>query len=85
MFLAETWPGKARVEEIWARYKFGGTIEVSRESKGGCVVVLWKKDLDFLVNTFSPNHIDVIVNKEKEDKWRFMEFYSELDTDRGEQ
>jgi len=41
--------------------------------------------LDFLVNTFSPNHIDVIVNKEKEDEWRFMGFYGELDTDRGEQ
>lgn len=72
MILAETWLDKARLEEIWARYKFGGLTEVSRESRGGCVVVLWKKDLDFFVNTFSPNHIDVIVNKEKEDEWRFM-------------
>ena len=60
------------LELLWSWYKFGGMIEVSRESRGGCVVVLWKKDLDFFVNTFSPNHIDVIVNKEKEDEWRFM-------------
>ena len=71
MFLAKTWLTKARLEEIRARYKFGGMIEVSRESRGGGVVVFWKSDLDFLVDTFSPNHIDAIVNKGKEDVWRF--------------
>ena len=70
VFLAETWLTKARLEEIRARYKFGGMIEVSRESKGGGVV-FWKTNFDFSVDTFSPNHIEAIVNKGKEDVWRF--------------
>ena len=34
VFLAETWLDKARLEEIKARYKFKGLIEVSRISRG---------------------------------------------------
>ena len=79
MFLAETWLTKARLEEIRARYKFGGMIEVSRESRGGGVVIYWKSDFDFSVDTFSSNHIDAIVNKGKEDAWRFTSFYGEPD------
>ena len=55
-------------------------IEVSRESRGGAVVVFWKSDFDFSVDTFSSNHIDAIVNKGKEDAWRFTGFYGEPDT-----
>ena len=80
MFLAETWLTKARLEEIRARYKFGGMIEVSRETRGGEVVVFWKTDFDFSVDTFSPNHIDAIMNKGKDDAWRFTSFYGESDT-----
>ena len=77
--MAETWLTKARLEEIRARYKFGGMIEVSRESRGGGVVIYWKLDFDFSVDTFSSNHIDAIVNKGKEDAWRFTSFYGEPD------
>ena len=80
MFLAETWLTKARLEEIRTHYKFGGMIEVSRETRGGRVVIFWKTDFDFLVDTFSLNHIDAIVNKGKDDAWRFTGFYGESDT-----
>jgi len=45
VFLAETWLDKARLETIKARYKFGGSVEVSRENRGGGVAVLWKKSV----------------------------------------
>ena len=80
VFLAETWLTKARLEEIRACYKFGGMIEVSRETRGGGVVVFWKTDFDFSMDKFSPNHIDAIVNKGKDDAWTFTSFYGELDT-----
>ena len=32
------------------------------------------------MDTFSPNHIDAIVNKGKDDAWRFTGFYGEPDT-----
>lgn len=80
MFLAKIWLEKARLEEIGAHYKFGGMIEVFREGRGGGVVVFWKVECNISVDTFSPNHIDSIVNRGKEDKWRFTRFYYEPDT-----
>ena len=40
---------------------------------------MWKKDVDFSVNTYSLNHIDAITNKGKDDEWRFTGFYGEPD------
>ena len=80
VFLAETWLKKARLEEIRACYRFGGMIEVSREGRGGKLVLFWKKDCDISVDTFSPNHIDAIVNKGKDEEWRSTGFYGKPDT-----
>ena len=44
------------------------------------MAIMWKKDIDFSVDTYSPNHIDAIINKGKEDEWRFTSFYGEPDT-----
>lgn len=57
------------------RYKFGGMIEVSRVNKGGGVAVFWKAGCNFEFDTYSFNHIDAIVNKGKENEWRFTSFY----------
>ena len=54
--------------------------EVSREGGGGGVVLFWKKDCDISVDMFSPNHIDAIVNKGKDEEWRFIGFYGKPDT-----
>ena len=80
VFLAETWLDKARLEDIKVRLNFGGMIEVCRDTRGGGIAIFWKKDVDFLLGTFSPNHIDGILNKGKEDEWRFTGFYGESDT-----
>ena len=71
VFLAETWLDKARLEEVRVRLNLGGMIEVCRETRGGGIVIFWKKGIDFSLDTFSPNHIDGIVNKGTEDEWRF--------------
>ena len=55
-------------------------IEVGRETRGGGIAIFWKKDVDFSLGTFSPNHIDGILNKGKEDEWRFTGFYGEPNT-----
>ena len=80
VFLAETWLDKARLEEIKVRYKFGGLIELSIISRGGGVAIFWKEECDFSIVTYSPNHIDAIVNKGREDEWRFTGFYGEPNT-----
>lgn len=55
-------------------------IEVSRISKGGGVAIFWKEKCDFSIDTYSPNHIDAIVNKGREDEWRFIGFYGKPDS-----
>lgn len=37
----------------------------------------WKNSIDLSADTFSKNHIDAIINKEKEGAWRFTSFYGE--------
>ena len=78
--LVETQLDKARLDGIWAKFKFGGLIEVSRDGKGVVWQCFWKQDCDFDLDNFSPNHIDGIINKGKEDEWRFTGFYCESNT-----
>ena len=78
MFLAETWLDKARLIFIQDKLKFEGLLKFSREGRGGGMAVMWKKEVDFSVNMYSPNHIDAIINKGKEEEWRFTSFYGEL-------
>lgn len=44
------------------------------------MAIFWKEGCDFSIDTYSSNHIDAIVNKGKEDEWRFTGFYGEPDT-----
>ena len=44
------------------------------------MAVFWKNEVDFLVDTYSPNHIDAVINKGKEGEWRFIGFYGEFET-----
>ena len=80
MFLAETWLDKARLLFIRDKLRFEGLLEFSREGRGGRVAILWKKEVDFSVDTYSSNHIDAIINNGKDDGWRFIGFYGEPDT-----
>ena len=44
------------------------------------MAIFWKERCNLSLDTYSYNHIDVIINKRKEDEWRFTRFYGELDT-----
>lgn len=39
------------------------------------LAVLWKHSVDIIVDSASQNHIDVIINKGKEETWRFTGIY----------
>lgn len=47
----------------------------SKVTLGGGLALIWKHDFDLTVDTSSLNHIDAIINKGKEEKWRFTSFY----------
>jgi len=38
-----------------------------------------EKECDFIVDSYSLNHIGAIVNKGQDDEWRFTGFYGEPD------
>ena len=43
-------------------------------------MLFWKKDFDLQVMSSSYNHIDVLINRGKDNVWRFTGFYGALET-----
>ena len=46
MFLAETWPDEFRLVGLRDSLRFGHHHGVSRLTRGGGLVLFWKKDFD---------------------------------------
>ena len=44
------------------------------------MAIFWKEGCNLSLDTYSPNHIEVIIDKGKEEEWRFTGFYGEPDT-----
>ena len=82
MFLAETWADEARLKEIKRNINFENLFFVDRNNRGGGLAMYWRNSIDVNVESFSKNHIDAIVNKGKEEAWRFTGFYGEPVTHR---
>ena len=53
---------------------------MERNNKGGGLELYWQNSIDLSIDTFSKNYIDAIINKGKEDSWRFTRFYGDLVT-----
>ena len=80
MFLAETWLDEFRLVGLRDSLRFGHHHGVARVSCGGGLVLFWKKDFDLQVMSSSLNHIDALINRGKENVWRFTSFYRILET-----
>ena len=80
VFLAETWLDDIRLSGIRDSLRFGHYHGVSRLTRGGGLVMFWKKDFDLQVMLSSHNHIDVLINGGKENVWRFTSFYGAPET-----
>ena len=80
MFLAETWLDETRLFVIRDTLKFGHHHEVSKITHGCGLALFWKKDFDVKVESSSLNHIDIIINGDKENAWSFTGFYGAPET-----
>jgi len=80
--LAETWLVQARLGDIRDRFRMGNYFGVTKVNLGGGLALFWKKGLKVDVESSSLNHIDVLINKSKEDGWSFTGFYGEPLTQR---
>ena len=75
LFLAETWADDDRLSKICDDLHFDEKWVVPRVTRAGGLALLWKNTMQIDVDSSSLNHIDVIVNKGKEDSWRFTGIY----------
>lgn len=75
----ETKKKKSFLERLRCRLKFENTFIVLRRNLVGGLALLWKNDLNLHVRTFSPRHIDTVVNLRIDDAWCFMGFFRALE------
>ena len=82
LFLAETWADEARLRKLCDELQFDEVWVVGRITRAGGLALLWKNSIDIDVVSASLNHIDAIINKDKEDAWRFTGVYGIPETSR---
>ena len=82
MFLAETWVDEARLKSVLRKIKFKNMFVAPRQNRGGGLALFWRDSIDVTVEGSGRNYIDAIINKNKEDEWRFTGFYGEPKTQR---
>ena len=80
VFLAETLLDEARLGSIRDSLQFGYNHRVLKISHGVGLALFWKKDFHLSVKSFSQNHIDVVINKGKDNAWRFTGIYGAPET-----
>ncbi|KAL0014214.1 hypothetical protein SO802_001283 [Lithocarpus litseifolius] len=80
VFLAETWADEARLKDVKRKIQFEHMFVSPRNNRGGGLVLFWRESVDISVEGCDKNHIDTIINKNKENEWRFTGFYGEPDT-----
>jgi hypothetical protein len=77
VFLSETRQNKKLVESLSKRLGYKSCLPVSLPCKGGGLALWWSEDVKVDLINFSPHHIDVIIQEEKEIKCRSTFVYGE--------
>ena len=77
VFIVKIWANEIRLKEVQWNLDFENLFFVERNNRGGGLALYWRNSIDLSIDTFSKNHIDAIINKGKEDAWRFTSFYGE--------
>ena len=75
LFLMETKRKKSYLECLRCRLGYDNLFIVPRRNLSGGLALLWMNEIDLHIWTFSPHHIDAVVNPRIDDAWRFTGFY----------
>ena len=77
----ETKVGAKKMVKVKERIGLPNGLIIPSEGKSGGVALLWVRDLDVEIKSFSRHHIDAIVIDPKEGfKWRMTGFYGNSET-----
>ena len=71
----ETRATASYLEKLRCKLKFDNVFVVPRKNRGGGLALLWMNNLNLHIRTFSPRHIDAVINPGVDDAWRFTGFY----------
>ncbi|KAA3469443.1 reverse transcriptase [Gossypium australe] len=75
LFLMETKLDKKRMEKVRRKCGFVHGIEVEAEGSRGGLCMAWKNDISVSLRSFSRWHIDVLIEDNLEEEWRYTGFY----------
>ena len=75
VFLAETWVDEDRLTKLCNDLHFDEKWVVPRITRANGLALLWKNLVQIDVDSSSLNYFDIIVNKGKDDSWRFTSIY----------
>ena len=82
LFLAETLVDEARLEFVQSTIGFDHRWVVSKEGRGGGLVLFWKTNINLTIVGSNEHYIDAFINKNSENEWRLTGFYGEPETAR---
>jgi len=62
VFLMETKKKNSYLERLRCKLKFDNLFIVPRRYRGGGLALLWMNELNLHIRTYSPRHIDAVIN-----------------------
>ncbi|KAL0414029.1 UNVERIFIED_CONTAM: hypothetical protein Sradi_1604600 [Sesamum radiatum] len=75
VFLSETKSKGRRHDRVKERLNYYG-VGVESQGKSGGLLMLWRKDVDVWIQTYSPHHMDALVKADKDtERWRITGIY----------
>ena len=81
VFLMETKVGVRKMKRVQSRIGLQNGIIIPSEGRNGGLALLWERELDVELKSYTRNHIDAIVTDSKLSlKWRITGFYGNPDT-----
>ena len=63
VFLSETKKNIAGMKRVKVKLDFVNGFYVQREGKGGGLAMLWRKEVNLEIKSFSKHHIDTMITK----------------------
>ena len=75
--IAETWADKVRLDRTLSKINFDQKWVTPRLNRGGGLVLFWKNSINIDVVDSHRYYIDMIINRNTENAWRFTGFYGE--------
>ena len=70
VFLSKTMVDDVRLEIVQSNIGFDHRRVVSREGRGGGLVLFWKATINLTIEDFNKSYIDAFIDKNLENEWR---------------